>query len=72
MICAFPYNNRSLVLGWRTLYFTEGEYQPDPAKSAEWNRGAYLVQGLGHCSMWPHRNQCAGVAAPNPTPSRAA
>jgi mono/diheme cytochrome c family protein len=47
----FPYNNRSLVLGWRTLYFSEGEYQPDATKSAEWNRGAYLVQGLGHCSM---------------------
>ncbi|HEV2674906.1 MAG TPA: c-type cytochrome [Aliidongia sp.] len=47
----FPYNNRSLVLGWRTLYFTEGEFQPDTAKSSEWNRGAYLVQGLGHCSM---------------------
>jgi mono/diheme cytochrome c family protein len=47
----FPYNNRSLILGWRTLYFTEGEYQPDASKSAEWNRGAYLVEGLGHCAM---------------------
>ncbi len=47
----FPYNNRSLILGWRTLYFTEGEYKPDAAKSGEWNRGAYLVQGLGHCAM---------------------
>lgn len=47
----FPYNNRSLILGWRTLYFQEGEYQPDHAKSEEWNRGAYLVQGLGHCAM---------------------
>jgi mono/diheme cytochrome c family protein len=47
----FPYNNRSLILGWRTLYFTEGEYKPDGTKSDEWNRGAYLVQGLGHCSM---------------------
>ena len=47
----FPYDNRSLILGWRTLYFTEGEYKPDPGKSAEWNRGAYLVEGLGHCSM---------------------
>ena len=36
----FPYNNRQLILGWRTLFFTEGEYQPDPSKSAEWNRGA--------------------------------
>lgn len=47
----FPYNNRQLLLGWRTLYFREGEYQPDPTRSVEWNRGAYLVDGLGHCSM---------------------
>jgi mono/diheme cytochrome c family protein len=47
----FPFDNRSLILGWRTLFFQEGEYSPDPAKSADWNRGAYLVQGLGHCAM---------------------
>jgi mono/diheme cytochrome c family protein len=47
----FPFNNRQLILGWRTLFFQEGEYQPDGTKSAEWNRGAYLVEGLGHCSM---------------------
>jgi mono/diheme cytochrome c family protein len=47
----FPYDNRSLILGWRTLYFVEGEYKPNPSKSAEWNRGAYLVEGLGHCGM---------------------
>ena len=47
----FPYNNRALLIGWRTLYFEEGEYRPDNTKSAEWNRGAYLVQGLGHCTM---------------------
>lgn len=47
----FPYNNRQLILGWRTLYFNEGEYQLDTTKSAEWNRGAYLVEGLGHCAM---------------------
>ena len=47
----FPYNNRSLLLGWRTLYFHEGEFVPDKSQSIEWNRGAYLVQGLGHCSM---------------------
>jgi mono/diheme cytochrome c family protein len=47
----FPYNNRQLILGWRTLFFTEGEYKPDPSKSEEWNRGAYLVEGLGHCGM---------------------
>lgn len=47
----FPYNNRSLVLGWRTLFFTEGEFKKDETKSEEWNRGAYLVEGLGHCGM---------------------
>lgn len=47
----FPFNNRDLLIGWRTLYFREGEYQPDTKQSAEWNRGAYLVQGLGHCAM---------------------
>jgi mono/diheme cytochrome c family protein len=47
----FPYNNRALILGWRTLFFNEGNYKPDPHQSAEWNRGAYLVEGLGHCGM---------------------
>ncbi|HYS63898.1 MAG TPA: cytochrome c [Paraburkholderia sp.] len=47
----FPFNQRKLLYGWRTLYFREGEFQPDPTKSVEWNRGAYLVEGLGHCTM---------------------
>jgi len=47
----FPYDNRQLILGWRTLYFNQGEYRADTTKSAEWNRGAYLVEGLGHCAM---------------------
>ena len=46
----FPYNIRSLLMAWRTLYFSAGEYQPDPSQSDSWNRGAYLVQGLGHCN----------------------
>jgi mono/diheme cytochrome c family protein len=47
----FPYNNRELLVGWRALYFKQGEFVPDPKQSAQWNRGAYLVEGLGHCSM---------------------
>ncbi len=47
----FPFNNRDLLIGWRTLYFKEGTYEPIAARSVEWNRGAYLVQGLGHCAM---------------------
>jgi mono/diheme cytochrome c family protein len=46
---AFPYSQRSLLLGWRALYFDPGEYVQRPEESPEWNRGAYLVQGLGHC-----------------------
>jgi mono/diheme cytochrome c family protein len=47
----FPFNKRELLIGWRTLYFKEGEFVADPKQSAQWNRGAYLVEGLGHCSM---------------------
>jgi mono/diheme cytochrome c family protein len=46
----FPYNQRILLAGWRALYFRPGVYRAEPNQSAEWNRGAYLVQGLGHCS----------------------
>jgi len=41
---------RPLLMFWKWLYFDAGAYQPVAAKSAEWNRGAYLVQGAGHCS----------------------
>lgn len=47
----FPFSWRFLQLGWRILFFHEGEYQYDPHYSKQWNRGAYLVQGLGHCGM---------------------
>jgi mono/diheme cytochrome c family protein len=47
----FPFNQRDLLIGWRALYFKQGEYEPDKSKSVQWNRGAYLVEGLGHCAM---------------------
>ena len=68
----FPFNNRSLILGWRTLFFKEGVYKPDPTKSAEWNRGAYLVEGLGHCGMCHTADQCARRQFGVRRPSRAA
>ena len=46
----FPFNLRPLLYAWRALYFTKGVYQHEAAKNDEWNRGAYLVQGLGHCN----------------------
>ena len=45
----FPFNIRAGMIAWNLLNFTPGEYKADPAKSDDWNRGAYLVEGLGHC-----------------------
>jgi len=45
----FPYNTQLALAGWRALFFKPGEFVPDPQRSAAWNRGAYLVQGPGHC-----------------------
>ncbi|UPK39456.1 molybdopterin-dependent oxidoreductase [Bradyrhizobium sp. 186] len=47
---AFPFNLRPLLAGWNALFHQTREFKPDPAKSELWNRGAYLVEGLGHCS----------------------
>jgi mono/diheme cytochrome c family protein len=45
----WPLGHRALLAGWNWLFFTPGEYKPNTGKSAEWNRGAYLVEGAGHC-----------------------
>jgi nicotinate dehydrogenase subunit B len=48
---AFPFGYRPLLSMWNALFHTPGAVaQTDPARSAQWNRGAYLVNGLGHCS----------------------
>jgi mono/diheme cytochrome c family protein len=47
---SFPLNFRSLVGGWNMLFLDSHNFQSDPGQSAEWNRGAYLVNGPGHCS----------------------
>lgn len=46
----FPYNNQAALAVWRALYFRPQRYLPDPGRDAAWNRGAYLVGGLGHCA----------------------
>ena len=45
----FPFNIRALTGMWNWLYLERGPYRPNAEKSAEWNRGAYLAEGLGHC-----------------------
>jgi mono/diheme cytochrome c family protein len=45
----FPLNFRWIVSGWKNLFFSPQRYQDDPSRSASWNRGAYLANGLTHC-----------------------
>ena len=45
----WPLNEREVMAGWNELYFRDGAFVADPKKSEQWNRGAYLVEGLGHC-----------------------
>ena len=46
----FPFNQRWLMTIWKALYFEPGIYEPDDSNSEDWNRGAYLVEALAHCS----------------------
>ena len=46
---SWPFSMRWLMAGWNALYLHQESYAAEPAQTAEWNRGAYLVQGLGHC-----------------------
>jgi nicotinate dehydrogenase subunit B len=46
---AFPFNIRPLMAAWNTLFLRPGLMQADPTRAPQWNRGAYLVESLGHC-----------------------
>jgi mono/diheme cytochrome c family protein len=46
---SFPFNIRSVIVGWKILFLRETPLAQDQSKTAEWNRGRYLVEGLGHC-----------------------
>lgn len=58
---AFPYNHRPLLAAWRLLFFRPGVYRPDPARSARWNRGAYLVQAVAHCGTCHEARDALGA-----------
>jgi mono/diheme cytochrome c family protein len=47
----FPFDIRATMIVWDRLYFKRGTFTPVAGKSEEWNRGAYLAEGLGHCGM---------------------
>jgi nicotinate dehydrogenase subunit B len=57
----FPFNLRPLLAGWNALFHRAEVFKPDPAKSELWNRGAYLVEALGHCSACHSRRNALGA-----------
>jgi mono/diheme cytochrome c family protein len=58
----FPFNERRLLGGWKLLFLRGGPYVNDPTRSAQWNRGAYLVTGPGHCAeCHSPRNRLGGI-----------
>jgi len=63
----FPFNLRPLLAVWNAMFHHAAEFRPDPARDAFWNRGAYLVQGLGHCTAChAPRNLLGAEAAARP------
>jgi len=57
----FPLDIRTSMLGWDWMFFTPGELKPDPQKPAEWNRGRYLVEALGHCTSCHTKKNVLGA-----------
>lgn len=60
----WPYNTQAALALWRALYFEPGPFEPDRNASAEWNRGAYLVRGLGHCGACHSARNALGASSP--------
>ena len=59
----FPYNSQVALALWRAMYFRPQVYEAKADKSAEWNRGAYLVRGLGHCTACHSARNVLGASA---------
>ena len=60
----FPFNIRRSLGGWKLLFLDGKPFEPDPSKDAAWNRGAYLVNGPGHCAeCHSPRNILGGIVA---------
>jgi mono/diheme cytochrome c family protein len=59
----FPFNIRAALIGWDAVFLKTGVYKPNAAQSPQWNRGAYLVQGLEHCGECHNGNNLFGDTA---------
>ncbi|WP_375411355.1 molybdopterin cofactor-binding domain-containing protein [uncultured Bradyrhizobium sp.] len=62
---AFPFNLRPLMAGWNALFHSSAAFAPEAARSAAWNRGAYLVEGLGHCGACHSPRNALGAEKAN-------
>lgn len=60
----FPYDTQVSLAAWRARYFEPAAFTPDPARSSAWNRGAYLVNALGHCDQCHARRNAFGAIEP--------
>ncbi len=57
----FPFNIRPVLAGWKLMFFDNSPFEPDPAPTESWNRGAYIVQGAAHCGeCHTPRNELGG------------
>jgi mono/diheme cytochrome c family protein len=63
----FPLNVRAILAGWNLLFLRPGPWQPDPVHDAEWNRGAYLVEAVGHCGACHTPRNALGAERANET-----
>jgi nicotinate dehydrogenase subunit B len=61
---AFPFNLRPLMAGWNALFHSGATFAPDATRSAAWNRGGYLVEGLGHCGACHSPRNALGAERP--------
>jgi mono/diheme cytochrome c family protein len=59
---AFPFSTQPALAVWRALYFRPGVHRDEPERTAEWNRGAYLVRGLGHCAACHEARNLLGAS----------
>lgn len=59
----FPFDQRILLAGWKALFHDSTPFQPDPSQDDEWNRGAYIVEGLGHCGACHSPRNALGAPA---------
>lgn len=61
----FPYNTQAALAVWRAMFFKAGSLEPQPQKSAEWNRGRYLVDALAHCTACHSSRNFLGATSLN-------